>query len=137
MTDTPQPATLDTLQESFNAHTQALHGVGAWYRRMFLVVAVAVSILVFLAIVNNSLLRGIDQVQTDIRECTTQGPRTPTPADPGTGHDCYDEGSKRTGAAILQIVDTNGNGIADIDELARLQGTPLPTTTTIPAKGRE
>lgn len=75
-------------------------------------------------------------VARKLSECTTPGPRPPTRDDPRTGHDCWDEGQKRTGAVVGQIVDGNGNQISDIQELAGALGVSLPTTSTTIPKGQ-
>jgi hypothetical protein len=63
------------------------------------------------------------QVQNDyLLECTTPGPNPP----PNTGHKCFDDGQRRTGEAVAAIVDTNGNGVPDLQELARALGVTLP-----------
>lgn len=59
-----------------------------------------------------------------IVDCTTAGPRTPTADDPTTGHRCYDEGVRRTAEAVGRIVDGDGDGVPDMDELRRDLGLP-------------
>lgn len=76
------------------------------------------------------------QTREYLVECTTPGPRPPTRDDPRTGHACYDEGQARTGQAVVKIIDTNGNGKADVQELADALGVSLPTTVpTVPQQG--
>jgi hypothetical protein len=56
-------------------------------------------------------------ISQTLEECTTPGPRTPTAEDPSTGHKCFDDGQARTSEAIAQIVDANGNGKLDSQEI--------------------
>jgi hypothetical protein len=59
----------------------------------------------------------IESIAINLEECTTPGPRTPTADDPSTGHKCFDDGQARTGAAIAAIVDADGNGKVDTQEI--------------------
>lgn len=59
----------------------------------------------------------ITAIAEKLEECTTPGPRTPTADDPTTGHKCFDDGQARTGEAITKIVDADGNGKLDTQEI--------------------
>lgn len=59
----------------------------------------------------------IENIAVQLEECTTPGPREPTADDPGTGHECYDDGRSSQAAAIAQIVDADGNGQIDTQEI--------------------
>lgn len=56
-------------------------------------------------------------VTQKLEECTTPGPREPTPDDPTTGHKCFDDSQERTSQAVADIVDANGNGKLDSQEI--------------------
>lgn len=84
-------------------------------------------------------------------DCTTPGPKTPTPEDPTTGHACYDQGNRRTGEAVQMLADLFRQSIdcehfyepgvepksacvevnARLDAIARNEN-PFAPTTTIP-----
>lgn len=59
----------------------------------------------------------IEEIALTLEECTTPGPREPTPDDPTTGHDCFDRGRTDQAVAIAQIVDADGNGKIDTQEI--------------------
>lgn len=50
-------------------------------------------------------------------ECTTPGTRVPTPDDPRTGNPCFDRQQSAAAKFLAQIIDTDGNGVADQIEL--------------------
>lgn len=52
-----------------------------------------------------------------LQECTSPGPREPTPDDPRTGNHCYDESRAGTAQAVRQIVDADNNGVIDSLEI--------------------
>lgn len=56
-------------------------------------------------------------VQDELIHCTQPGPNKPSPADPNTGHACYDRGQAATAKAVAAIVDANANGTADTAEI--------------------
>lgn len=59
----------------------------------------------------------IEAIAVTLEECTTPGPKTPTAEDPTTGHECFDEGRENQAKAIAQIVDADGNGHIDSQEI--------------------
>lgn len=73
----------------------------------FMVTAVIAfgAVLMIVAVINRSTLAKIDQTQEYLIECTTPGPTTPTPADPRTGHPCFDAAQRRTGEAVEKIIE--------------------------------
>lgn len=59
----------------------------------------------------------IEEIALTLEECTTPGPHTPTAEDPSTGHECYDRSQAGQAKAIAQIVDADGNGKIDSQEI--------------------
>lgn len=59
----------------------------------------------------------IETVVQILEECTTPGSDEPTPEDPSTGHECFDDGQARTAEAIAAIVDADNNGKVDTQEI--------------------
>jgi hypothetical protein len=59
----------------------------------------------------------IEEIAKTLEECTTPGPHAATEDDPTTGHECFDEGQERTASAVADIVDANGNGELDSQEI--------------------
>lgn len=129
-------AALNDLRESVDRRTEQ-------FRKMLygILVLTAINLVVLIAVVTvvstvKDVLEGSREARTQLIElaeylvdCTTEGPNPP----PKTGHDCYDRGIERTTGAILAIVDTNGDGVPDVKQLAESVGHPLPPpTTTVP-----
>lgn len=82
------------------------------------VLIVAVGYLVYRDVFINAPQRdNLVEISETLQECTTPGPRTPTADDPSTGHKCFDDGQARTGEAIAAIVDADGNGQVDAQEI--------------------
>lgn len=92
-------------------------------RRKLGLVGLVVAAIIGLVVLVISVIPDVSEAERTrqlIVECVTPGPK----------HTCYIEGQKRTGAAVAAIVDTNGNGVPDVQDLANALGVSLPTTTT-------
>lgn len=113
-------------------------------RTLLLIVLCVIAVLNFVAVVkvydvattSEAGRRDGRRTLNGLVDCTQPSPVPPPP--PGTPdtrkpadiHVCSERGGAQMATAIAAVIDTNGNGIADIDELAAALGVPLPTTTT-------
>lgn len=103
-------------------------------RLAFVAVAVVIGLVMLAGVGISAIVQDNRKTNRLLVECTTPGPRTPTAADPTTGHACYDEGQRRTGEAVAAILVGINSQIEHA--LERVGIPPESTTTTAPAPGR-
>ena len=114
------------LLEALQTLTRAVDRKTERFRRLLYAVLVVLLLSLVVQLTNRQILDKERESQRIIFDCTTAGSLPP----PNTGHKCFDDNQKRTGKAVAAIVDTNGNGVPDMQELAHALGVTLPTTTT-------
>lgn len=78
------------LAEERGRVTAVTNAIRALVVALALVVAIGVGMLALIW-GNRQAIRSSERTYDYLVQCTTPGPRTPTPADPRTGHACWDQ----------------------------------------------
>lgn len=132
-------AAIAALAERVGALVEKLNENDTYRRWIIGLLAANLVALLAIAAAGIYAFNRLADVQGTLIDCTT------APA-PGQHHRCFERTQAGTAAAVAKIVDTNGNGIPDTQELltnqaafAKARGIDLPypvvvppTTTTIP-----